>query len=205
MIRKFAFYISKLIRKSRLSAIRNSIIHSTSKIGAGSTVYDSIFNRESYCGYDCTFVNCEVGSFCSIANLVTVGGAAHPLHFVSTSPVFLSHKDSVKHKYAAHNFLPNARTCIGNDVWIGERVLIRQGVNIGHGAVIGMGAVVTRDVPPYAVVGGNPARIIKYRFQSEIISSLLEIKWWDYDSSQLKEFGGYFNNPVDFINKVAAK
>lgn len=203
MIQMISFYISKIIKKSRLNAVKNSDIHHTVKIGSGSVVYDSLFMKETYCGYDCTFVNCEVGSFCSIANHVTVGGAAHPLHFVSTSPVFLSHKDSIKHKYAAHVFLPNARTNIGSDVWIGERVLIKQGISIGHGAVIGMGSVVTKDVPPYAVVAGNPAKIIKYRFGENVIEYLLRIKWWEYGEDELLALGDCFDDPEKLMLRVS--
>lgn len=79
------------------------------------------------------------------------------------------------------------KVIIGNDVWIGSHALILGGVKIGDGAVIGAGAVVTKDVPPYAVVGGVPARIIKYRFSQEIIDKLLEIKWWNLPENILKE------------------
>ena len=78
------------------------------------------------------------------------------MEYVSTSPVFLDHRDSVKAKFSHHHYVWRAKTSIGHDVWIGEAALIKGGLNIGHGAVIGMGSVVTKDVPPYAIVAGNP-------------------------------------------------
>lgn len=90
---------------------------------------------------------------------------------------------------------------IGNDVWIGSNVLIKGGVTIGDGAVVGMGSIVTKDVPPYAVVAGNPAKIIKYRCNDEQIKALLRIKWWDWPIELIKERKNDFANIDDFIKK----
>lgn len=142
------YYLSKLLKKVRLPSIKNSHVDKTSKIEAGTSFINSTMARHSFCGYDCTILNTDIGAFCSIASNVKIGGAAHPMHFVSTSPVFLSHKDSVKTKFARHDYLPMVRTRVGHDVWIGEGAFIKAGVCIGTGAVVGMGAVVTKDVPP---------------------------------------------------------
>jgi acetyltransferase-like isoleucine patch superfamily enzyme len=148
----------------------------------------------------------HIGSFCSIADRVHIGGSAHPIDFVSTSPVFLSHsRTSVKKKFHDHIFLPKKITTIGNDVWIGSGVFIKGGLKIGNGAIIGMGSVVTKDVPDYAIVAGNPAKIIRMRFPDHLINKMLELKWWDWDDSKLLEYGKYFNNPIDLINKVSKK
>jgi acetyltransferase-like isoleucine patch superfamily enzyme len=155
---------AKFAKKVRGSAVLSSRIDPTSKVGSGSQIVNSIFDRHTFCGYDCTIINCRIGSFCSIANGVSIGGARHPMEFASTSPVFLSHKDSVKAEFARHDYSQDAMTTIGNDVWIGERVLIKAGVNVGHGAVVGMGSVVTKDVTPYAIVAGNPSKLIRMRF-----------------------------------------
>lgn len=156
--------------------------------------------RHSYCGYDCSILNCDVGAFCSISNFVSIGGVAHPLHFVSTSPVFLSHKDSVKTKFARHEYLPVLRTSIGHDVWIGERALIKAGVRIGHGAVIGMGSVVTKDVEPYAIVAGNPARFLRFRFDEIVVQGLLDLQWWNLPEAELEKLGSLFNDPLKLLS-----
>ena len=196
------YIFSRFLKKSRLSAIHESDIDKTSKVESGSTIVNSKFGRHSYCGYDCTLINCEIGSFCSIASRVFVGVSRHPMQFVSTSPVFLSYTDSVKTKYAHHKYTDAQTTYIGNDVWIGEGVFIKTGLKIGHGAVIGMGSVVTKDVSPYSVVAGNPARIIKNRFEQDVIERLLLLEWWDWPDDKLNEYGKYFNDPMKLFDKL---
>jgi acetyltransferase-like isoleucine patch superfamily enzyme len=124
------------------------------------------------------------------------------MHFVSTSSVFLSHKDSIKTKFSDHEYYPKVVTNIGSDVWIGDGVYVKAGVTIGHGAVIGMGAVVTKDVPPYAVFAGNPAKLIRYRFDQSVIEKLLEIAWWDFSDKKIKKYAHLFKNPDAFIKEV---
>lgn len=199
MIMNFTYIYAKLLKKLRGSAVRGSKVHATSKVEAGSAVIDSTFDRYSFCGYDCNILSCDVGAFCSIANKVSIGGVAHPVSFVSTSPVFLSHKDSVKAKFAAHDFLPRVRTFIGNDVWVGEGSYIKAGVRVGHGAVIGMGSVVTKDVEPYAVVGGNPAKIIRMRFERGIVDALLAMAWWEMSEEELSLMGRFFDRPEELL------
>ncbi len=199
------YFFNKIIKKLRLSAIKNSAIDKTSKIESGTSFIHSSMARHSFCGYDCTILNTEIGAFCSIASHVTIGGVAHPVHFVSTSPVFLSHKDSIKAKFARHDYLPMLKTTIGHDVWIGEGAFIKAGVCIGTGAVVGMGAVVTKDVPSYAIVAGNPARVIRKRFSDEMIQSLLATAWWNKGDAELTLLGSYINDPEMFIKKAALK
>tara|TARA_Y100001951_G_scaffold103761_1_gene113389 strand:+ start:421 stop:804 length:384 start_codon:yes stop_codon:yes gene_type:complete len=122
------------------------------------------------------------------------------MHFVSTSPVFLSHRDSVKSKFSKFEYLDLPRTRIGNDVWLGHSARVRSGVEIGHGAVVAMGSVVTRDVPPYAIVGGNPARVLRWRFSEEIIDRLLASKWWDLSDEELRESAVLFDDPEKFLS-----
>lgn len=190
---------SKLIKKIHGKAIIASTIHSTSKIESGSEIVNSTFDKHSFCGYFCEIVNCDIGSFCSIANSVIIGGGMHPIGWVSTSPVFYEGRDSVRAKFSEHSRNRPKRTTIGNDVWIGSRAIIKQGVVIGSGAVIGMGSVVTRDVAPYSVVGGCPAREIKKRFSDEVIENLLKSKWWEFNDQQLEKYSYYFTDPEEFI------
>lgn len=193
------YVFSKLIKKLRGKALRSSFIPPTSKIESGSTVLNTTFGAHSFSGYDCTFIKCEVGSFCSIASKVVIGGARHPIEYVSTSPVFLSHKESISAKFSRHDYVFEPTTIIGHDVWIGEGVYIKGGVRIGTGAVIGMGSVVTKDVPPYAIFAGNPARLIRFRFDAAIVNALLESRWWEFSDEKLREVAHEFNDPEAFL------
>tara|TARA_B110001450_G_C17590920_1_gene468932 strand:+ start:377 stop:886 length:510 start_codon:yes stop_codon:yes gene_type:complete len=162
-------------------------------------------DRHSFCGYDCEIYNTTIGSFCSIANEVAIGGGNHPMNWVSTSPVFYAGRDSVRVKYSEHERKKPHRTIIGHDVWIGQRVLIKQGVQIGTGAVVGMGSVVTKSVPPYAIVAGNPATIIRYRFDSNTINKLLKSEWWLLPSSNLKKAANKITDVERFLDLVNEK
>ena len=124
----------------------------------------------------------------------------HPMNWVSMSPVFYFGKDSVKAKFSRHKRELPLTTKIGHDVWIGQNVLIKQGVTIGTGAVIGMGSVVTKNVEPYTIVVGNPAKCIRKRFDDDTITKIIESKWWLFDEKRLIECAEYFANPKDFIN-----
>jgi chloramphenicol O-acetyltransferase type B len=193
------YYWSKLLRKLRGAAIKNSSIHKTSKIEAGSQIINTLMDKHSFCGYDCEISNCEIGSFTSIANGVVIGGGMHPIDWVGTSPVFYEGRDSVKAKFSEFQREEVKTTLIGRDVWIGRNVLIKQGVTIGNGAVVGMGSVVTKDVAPYAIVAGNPAKLIRYRFQEEIVSKLIVSEWWELDENDLKKYAKDITYPEKFL------
>jgi chloramphenicol O-acetyltransferase type B len=199
MINKTKYYFSKFFKKLRLKAIKNSEIHNTSKIESGSQVINSKFDKHSFCGYDCQINNSDIGSFCSIADNVIIGPSSHPYNWVGGSPVFYSGRDSIKAKFSKFDREKPNRTVIGNDVWIGINAIIKSGVKIGHGSIIGMGSVVTKDVEPYAIVGGCPAKIIKKRFDDKIIKGLLESNWWDLDEFDLKKIAIHVKNPILFL------
>lgn len=193
------YLAARLQKRARLVAVRGTSLGHDATIEPGSQVVDTTFGRHTFCGYDCTILAADIGSFCSIAQNVCIGGAAHPIHYVSTSPVFLSHRDSVKAKYSRHEYAYLPRTTIGHDVWIGFGAIVKSGVTIGTGAVIGMGAVVTKDVAPYAIVGGNPAYEIRKRFDPQIVEGLLASKWWEFDDERLKAAATRFTSPEDFL------
>jgi len=196
------YYWSKILKKIRGSAIRNSKIHKTSKIESGSNIFNTVMGRHSFCGYNCEIINAEIGSFCSIANGVVIGGGMHPIDWVSTSPVFYKGRDSVKMKYSVHERVKVQTTKIGHDVWVGQNVLVKQGVSIGTGAVIGMGSVVTKNVAPYTIVAGVPAREIKKRFKEDVIKQLLKSKWWGFSDEKLINYAKYFKTPEVFLKKT---
>lgn len=203
--KSFTYMLSRVIKKLRFSSISGCQIHPTSVIESGSQVVNTVMDRHSFCGYDCTILQCRIGAFCSIADNVYIGGSKHPMHFASTSPCFLSHKDSVKTKFAKHDYYELPQTIIGADVWIGHGAKIKAGITIGHGAVIGMGAIVTKDVPPYAIAGGNPSKIIKFRFEKELRDKLLKSKWWLLEDEALRALGPYIPNPEQFSQKAILK
>lgn len=198
------YYWSKLLKKFHGAAIKKSSIHKTSKVEAGSQIVNTMMDKHSFCGYDCDISNCKIGSFTSIANGVVIGGGMHPINWVGMSPVFYEGRDSVKAKFSEFMRDEVKTTLIGHDVWIGRNALVKQGVTIGNGAVVGMGSVVTKDVAPYAIVGGNPAKLIRYRFSDEIIEKLIASKWWELPENELKEYSIFFKDPSLFIGNLKA-
>lgn len=196
------YYWNKVIKKAKWKAIKNSKIDKTSKVEAGSQVINTTMNKYSFCGYDCKILNCEIGKFTSIADGVIIGGAQHPISWVSSSPVFYKGRDSVKKKFVEFLREPEKITSVGNDVWIGDRAIIKGGVTIGDGAVIGMGAVVTKDVGCYEVWGGCPAKKIRDRFPKEIINKLLKSQWWNMSDNELEKYAKLFQKPEEFIKEL---
>lgn len=179
--------ISKNI--SIFSLIDNvSRIDKKAKINYGVKLFNSSINSYSYIGPYSQIVCSEIGKFCSIADRCSIGLANHSINFLSTSPLFTSKINGTGYSWSDKNFFNEYRKVIvGNDVWIGTRVIIMGGVKIGDGAVIGSGSIVTKDIPAYAVAVGTPAKVIRYRFEDELISKLIEIKWWDRDEEVLKK------------------
>lgn len=149
-----------------------------------------------------------VGKFCSFAPNVTIfAHADHPLNFPSTYPfktLFSNvRKEVCDPTWPNYDAITYGPINIGNDVWIGQNVTILSGVTIGNGVVIGVGSVVSKDVPPYAIVVGNPARIIRYRFSSELIKSFEEIKWWNFPDEEIESLLPYFySNPEAFVDEL---
>ena len=144
---------------------------------------NSIIGDYSYVNYNSIIHCCHIGKFCSIGPNVVAGLGNHPVgKNVTTSPkLFLKGKFLLEDKYDQF-----AMVTIGNDVWIGANVTIVNGITIGDGAVIGANSIVTKDVPPYSIYGGVPAKYIRMRFEQNQIDFLLKLRWWDMDDDWIK-------------------
>ena len=183
-------------------ALRNCSIDKTSKVCPRSELSRVSLGRYSYIGSDCFIVNARIGAFCSIADDVVIGGAAHPMQYVSTSPVFHKGKNILKKNFASHVSVQTPQTLIENDVWIGMGSFVKAGVTIRNGAVIGMGSVVTHDVPAYEIWAGNPAKMIKKRFSDEIAGSLENTEWWNLEDAELEKYADVMNAPTAFLDAI---
>jgi acetyltransferase-like isoleucine patch superfamily enzyme len=176
------------IISARCLIFGNSSLGKAVLLSTGVCLRDVQIGDYSYLGPGCNCADASIGKFCSIASEVWIGMGTHPLEpFTSTHPIFY-----LRGPFPSWNFADRNRrseyvhTIVGNDVWIGLRAALLDGVTVGDGAVIAAGAVVTKDVPPYAIVAGVPARIIRYRFTPQIVQSLLEFRWWDRDQEWLR-------------------
>jgi len=150
------------------------------KICSGAFLHEmTTIGNYNYIGNNSMFLNATIGNYCSIASNAKIGQMNHDLNCVSTS----THIFGPTHGITSFNGFIDP-TIIENDVWIGANACIKQGVKVSTGAVVGANAVVTKNVPPYAIVAGVPAKIIRYRFDAPIIQKLLDSKWWELDISE---------------------
>lgn len=158
--------------------------------------------KGSYIADNAIITMTKIGRFCSIGPNLVCGFGIHPINGISTAPCFYSTLKQNGMTYSKEDKIVERKEInIGNDVFIGMNVSILDGVTIGNGAVIAAGAVVTKDVPPYAVVGGVPAKVIKYRFSEEIIQKLLKIQWWNWDDEKLQDIEKMFFDIEEFTQK----
>jgi len=177
----------------------NCILESYSRAGKYNHLYFVNLGRHTYTGQDTIIMHTNVGAFTSISWGVTVGGGEHDFNRLTSHTFLYNPYDKLNNDKVYYDRFKKP-VYIGNDVWIGANSTILRGVNIGDGAVIGANAVVTKDVSPYSIVVGNPARIVKYRFKEDIIERLLEVKWWDLDDKIIKNNCDLFaGNPTHEI------
>lgn len=144
--------------------------------------------------------NTDIGKFCSIGPNFCCGLGVHPVNGISTSPMFYSTAKQNGYSLVNENKITESKKInIGNDVFIGANVTVLDGVTIGDGAVIGAGAVVTKDILPYAIAVGVPAKIVKYRFDNNQINRLSRIEWWNFETDKLKEIESNFFDLSAFL------
>jgi acetyltransferase-like isoleucine patch superfamily enzyme len=189
---------------------KHTLLEGYNAIGAGTEVRKSVLGLGTYISQRSIIRAAKIGRFCAIgdnvrtcigAHPVTKHVSIHPSFFSSTSPVNLPLY--ANHTFKEHVYVDSDKKYVvevGNDVWIGNNVSIMDGVTIGDGAVIGLGAIVTREVAPYTINIGIPARRTGQRFTDEQIASLLEIKWWENEVDWIRKNAQHFDNVERFIN-----
>jgi acetyltransferase-like isoleucine patch superfamily enzyme len=189
----------------------------SNKVYSHTRISNSEFGLGTFCGEYCDFTFCKVGKWSSIGSYVRMCSGAHPIRdFVSMHPSFYSISGGVYKRYVYEQLFheykyitseedeKRFRVIIGNDVWIGNGVWILEGITIGDGAVIGAGAVVTKDIPPYSIAVGVPAKVMRYRFAEGDIEFLLKLKWWDKEESWVKRAALYFFN-IEYLREFCNK
>ena len=193
----------------RVIAAKNVYIAPDCNFEEGVKIYNRVslnnvsVGKYTYFAPNSSINNAVIGRYCSIGPDVKIGLGLHPSKkFVSTHPAFYSVRNQFAITYADKNyfkeFLP---IYIGHDVWIGANAIIRDGVKIGNGAIVGAGAVVVKDVEPYSIVGGIPAKLIRYRFTEKEIDFLEKIKWWNKSNDWIRKNWNKFMDIQKFLEE----
>ena len=204
-----------IFEKGHKASVLTCIFEGKNRITEGAVLRNCKLGMASYVGVNTKLEKVDMGRYCSIGPNVRVVLGAHPVDtFVSTFPAFFSTRKQAgfsfvkDDKYEEFKYADREKkyaVVIGNDVWIGDGAVLLQGIKIGDGAIVAAGAVVTKNVPPYAVVAGVPAKVIKYRFAPEIVEKLLEVQWWNKDISWISENADLFENIYQFIMRYNIK
>lgn len=204
MLYKLKRLVLRLFGQSSFISRRAKFIRSTHgndvQVAQYAHVVNSKLNSFTSVGRNATIINAELGKFCSISWNVTIGATSHHTSYPSTHA--FPYVESFG--FSKRNELIVVSTNLGNDVWIGANAIVLPGVRIGNGAVIGAGAVVTKDVPPFAICVGVPARVVKFRFGPELIEQIENLKWWDWRKEKLLANIQFFKKPLteDEIKKL---
>lgn len=197
-------YRDKSLKVGYLSYAKNSTFEGFNTLNNYVTLNSVKLGKYTYISTNTKIQYATIGKFCSVGPDCKIGLGKHPSNiFVSTHPVFFSSAKQAQITFVDKNYFDeSAPISIGNDVWVGANSIILDGVKIEDGAIIAVGSVVTKNIPAYAIVGGVPAKIIKYRFTKKEIDRLLEIKWWDMDIDFLKDNYKKFHNINEFLHDI---
>ncbi len=190
--------------------VRRAEFEGNNYVYRNASIKDSFVGFGTYIGNNSRLTDVRCGRFCSIADNLKTGFSAHPTtqNITSSLPFYMDVKKKFGFSYTDKTLfheidreaLPGFKVVIGNDVWIGSGVMIMDGVTIGDGAVIAAGAVVTKDVAPYTIAGGVPAKPIKKRFSDADIKKLMRLRWWECtDESELRDYAKKFAYPESFL------
>lgn len=163
---------------------KNTLLEDYCGLAHHASVINSNIGKYTSVGRYSKIRNSVIGRFCSISWDTTIGANSHPIHKLTTHSFPYNKQFGIAEAVVKDK--KEETVCIGNDVWIGANSVILSGIHIGDGAIIGAGAVVTKDVPPYAVVGGVPAKVIKFRFDKEKQEILTKLKWWNWNPEKIK-------------------
>ncbi len=192
------------LRLSLSYNINNTKFGMNNFLGENVTLVNSSINNYSYVNSNTKIINTSIGKFCSIGSNVQIVLGIHPSTFVSTHPAFYSNNKLFK-TFADKTYIEEYNKVeIGHDVWIGEGVVIPGGVKIGNGAIITARAVITKDIEPYSIVGGIPAKHIKYRFEDDLRKKLNDSEWWDWDENELKKNFKMFHDTSIFLKYLSS-
>jgi len=190
--------------------VRRAEFEGNNYVYRNASIKDSFVGFGTYIGNNSRLTDVRCGRFCSIADNLKTGFSAHPTtqNITSSLPFYMDVKKKFGFSYTDKTLfheidreaVPGFKVVIGNDVWIGSGVMIMDGVTIGDGAVIAAGAVVTKDVAPYTIAGGVPAKPIKKRFSDADIEKLMRLRWWECtDESELRDYAKKFADPESFL------
>lgn len=190
---------------ARSFASTDCIFEGYNKLHGNARLVSTRLGRMSYVS-SARISRSNIGSFCSIGFEALIGLGDHPAALLSTHPAFYSNLGQSGRTFSDRQHFEEFKTIqIGNDVWIGARAVILGGVSIGDGAIVAAGAVVVHDVPPFAIVGGVPARILRYRFDDPIRAAIQDWRWWDLPMERLAALAVEFSSPKEWTLDVIAR